>query len=400
MKCLVSLALVIMMSVFLFGCDNGNNSKRESNYNQNEIKNEENGFTGNAFIYEKDGLNLLFGTIGNATLKLENNGEVSVFDVEHFCNIHTTRSVIVNDVIYCSDYGSSFEKCRLEGNTLEREQWIEDDVLKNNEVINEALEAKEKYVQYINNFKTDGKFVYCTIYYNGREDSIKPIANRLCRISLDGKTIEFVGDIIATDYEIYQNNIYYFDNGLMSDGSIDDSRIGLYKASMDGGNIECINKGFGEKRDLSYEEDEEICSNLLIKNDKIYFIDNTVSGEGRVCCVDLNGKNYKYITENKVICYGFDSKGDYIFFIEYIKMKFCRQKINGEDYLVCFEPKISIGNGTFQEFNNCIYFNYNGVVCIKYDMKNNKGYLLKVTYQGERSVENLANCLCEWEKLT
>lgn len=238
--------------------------------------------------------------------------------------------------------------------------------------------SQPSYVSCMDNFQTDGNYVYFVVDNKFEyAQSIKSVANRLGRISLDGNDVEFVGDVVATAYTIDDEYIYYFDNGKEENGNVDSSKIGIYKAKLDGSKKECLYSDF--EKDSSNSNNVELCTELMVKNNKIYFVDNSALGKGRVCKINMNGSGYNFVTENSAISFGLDEKGETLYFTntDYLISTLYKKDLSQSDEDTLFKVSGGSSMGAYQEYENCLYISYESNMRYKYDIQNNKGYELK-----------------------
>ncbi|MGN0460956.1 MAG: DUF5050 domain-containing protein [Ruminococcus sp.] len=362
MKKLFLSLLIAILSVSIVGCDT------------NTISN------GKELIIQNGDANLLIGgqlvSIDDEKVSLFDN--VKNLDDSNTLNISYGNSVVIDDTIYTVGKSKTLSKYKLNDEELIEEEWVSSDTLFNNVIAETEGNSQPSYVYCMDSFQTDGNYVYFVV--DNKFDyaqSIKSVANRLGRISLDGNDVEFVGDIVATAYTIDDEYIYYFDNGKEENGNVDSSRIGIYKAKLDGSKKECLYSDF--EKDSSNSNNVELCTELMVKNNKIYFVDNSALGKGRVCKINMNGSGYNFVTENSAISFGFDEKGETLYFTntDYLISTLYKKDLSQSDEDTLFKVSGGSSMGAYQEYENCLYISYESNMRYKYDIQNNKGYELK-----------------------
>lgn len=151
-----------------------------------------------------------------------------------------------------------------------------------------------------------GDYIYF-IYYPGNDyfQVCKSKAYRLGRIKKDGSQIEFINDEIASDYTIYNDWIYFFDNGYTfnaskNDYEINEERIGFYKMKPDGSEKTLLLNGFSKNEELinnTYAR-TNYCFNINAFGDYIYFIDISNNGESNVYRMKPDGTDVEPVSEN------------------------------------------------------------------------------------------------------
>ena len=115
--------------------------------------------------------------------------------------------------------------------------------------------------------------------------------------------------------------IYYFDsgytyNGEKTLGKRDLTRAGIYKAKTDGSSKQLIHAFSitGEQADQYVSPTFEISGGLDIFGSKLYFVDYTAEGEGRLCRMDLNGGGFEYVSASAVSIYTVDTDHNVVYY--------------------------------------------------------------------------------------
>ena len=175
---------------------------------------------------------------------------------------------------------------------------------------------KYTWIHFLRNACTDGKYVYYTMIPSQEHITTRgDIAGKVVRISLDGKTAEQFSDINATDITIDGGWLYYFDTGYTPNSesftkSIDRSRAGLYKIKTNGSGKKLIHAMTLTEEQASmgqYNLTSPPCGGLKVVDNKLYFIDYTEGGKGKLCRINTNGKGYEILSTTAVSQYAIDA---------------------------------------------------------------------------------------------
>ena len=379
-KCLL-LITIFFLVITMAGCGANTTSKENTGEKSNgtdTVANENE--NGKSLIIKNGDMDLLTGgqlvSIDDEKVSLFDN--VKNLDDSNTKNISYGNSVVIDDTIYTVGKSKTLSKYKLNDEELIEEEWVSSDTLFNNVIAETEGSSQPSYVSCMDNFQTDGNYVYFVVDNKFEyAQSIKSVANRLGRISLDGNDVEFVGDVVATAYTIDDEYIHYFDNGKEENGNVDSSKIGIYKAKLDGSKKECLYSDF--EKDSSNSNNVELCTQLMVKNNKIYFVDNSALGKGRVCKINMNGSGYNFVTENSAISFGLDEKGETLYFTntDYLISTLYKKDLSQSDEDTLFKVSGGSSMGVYQEYENCLYISYESNMRYKYDIQNNKGYELK-----------------------
>lgn len=266
--------------------------------------------------------------------------------------------------------------------TMERSVWISEEALNNSVVVTEKESKDLGYTGNMTCWRLDGDYVYFIYapdkaYFMNEMD----IAYRLGRISKDGLSIEFIGNEIASSYTVKDDWIYYYDNGYtynknLSEGyEIDYNRAGIYKMRGDGSNKQKLLGNLGKRgAESSYNE---LCDELEIYGEYIYFLDYTEVGRSRVCRMNTDGSDFEYVSENGAFDYTLDTENNILYYItgEYGQASVGQRTVyisylgmkNDE---VLFEYKYG-GCSDLTFYNNYLYFSDDftgGLVGLRYSI--------------------------------
>lgn len=278
------------------------------------------------------------------------------------------------------EYNQLYKFTFIDKTTLVKSVWVTEDTLKDSIL---GKKAVEEYADGLYNWQYHNGYVYFineeAIYDEEDFSSDHAILTdeqlpyRLGRISVDGKSVEFSKQL-ATEYAIKDDILYFYDNGITyveskinedkSKGAtnyIDATRVGIYKMEFNGTNKELV------KGDITIPDSysEELCSNLTISGDYIYYIDNTPAGNKRVCRIKLDGSDFEYLTENHVFTYSVDESTQTLYYSLNLtydtvgeKQKIKKTSIKDET-ITDIVAVDSIDNSTFKYYKNCLYFSNN-----------------------------------------
>ena len=132
--------------------------------------------------------------------------------------------------------------------------------------------------------------------------------NRLCKISKDGKTADYVGNIYTSSYLIIDGSLYYFD-----DGKVSGEPEGLYKSDSDGKKPELVMGKLSSNPD-DKRKDAKLIESLYFHKGFIYFIDNSAKGDGHVCRMRPDGSEYKQISPDRAYTFTLDDEENLYYF--------------------------------------------------------------------------------------
>lgn len=137
------------------------------------------------------------------------------------------------------------------------------------------------------------------------------------RINIEDKSIEFIGeDINVCDYVVYDDWVYFCDNGWMRDNvPYNANYAGLYKMRTDGSEVTKL-LGFNPKNPDEYEQHGFTpFSELSVYDGKLYFIDNSDPWFGALKRMDLDGDDVEQVAENTTYEYTFDANSNTLYYI-------------------------------------------------------------------------------------
>jgi len=323
-------------------------------------------------VINKDGKNIYFGY---QPFELGSDGSsISTIDIvgvrEDIQDIGIPRrSTYDGDTIYYISEGDLL-KMTYDKGKFKSSIWVDTDVISNND----TLSSKENdNLHNIDNLKyADGYAYFNTIAVSTYLKDSYSRANRMGRISKDGKTIEMLSDSIhATNYTIYDGWIYYFDNGFeYSSDKIYDSandfsqeRVGIYRAKIDGSNIEKLYSNQYDNNenmnDMAFSGNA-LCSNIKIVDNYIYFIDRSKNGQGKICRIDKDGSNYLVISDNSATSYTINEEDNVLYYVlDTSFSKVYEKKIDDsskdKELMKCITT-----DSWLQYYDNCLYLFYYG----------------------------------------
>lgn len=333
-------------------------------------------------VINKDGKNIYFGY---QPFELGSDGSsISTIDIvgvrENIQDIGIPpRSTYDGDTIYYISEGDLL-KMTYDKGKFKSSIWVDTDVISNND----TLSYKENdNLHNINNLQyADGYVYFNTIAVRTYLKDSYSRANRMGRISKDGKTIEMLSDSIhATNYTIYDGWIYYFDNGFeYSSDKIYDSandfsqeRVGIYRAKIDGSNIEKLYSNQYDNNenmnDMAFGGNA-LCSNIKIVDNYIYFIDRSKNGQGKICRIDKDGSNYLVISDNSATSYTINEEDNVLYYV--LDTSFSKVYENKVYEKKIYEKKIDDSSkdkelmkcittdSWLQYYDNCLYLFYYG----------------------------------------
>lgn len=237
----------------------------------------------------------------------EDTGQITIFD---------EKSVYVDDVIYAQqdDITSELFKFEFTDNPAEMERsiWVSEDTLLNSDVV---INDNYGYSGNMRYWNADGDNIYfLCIPTPDYFQSEKSIAYRLGKISMDGKSIEFIGNETASAYAVKDNWIYFYDNGYTyqtNNFSIDYERAGIYKMKGDGSEKTLLLGGFEPDSERQYND---LCDKMNIYGDYLYFLDYSAKGQSRVSRIKLDGSEYENVSNHGAYDYTIDMGSDNMYY--------------------------------------------------------------------------------------
>ena len=207
-------------------------------------------------------------------------------------------------------------------NTISQEHWV-DNATVTSSVFSKPDDTKPGlWLTALNHLCYDNGWVYFhlspTMEYMLMQGDIM---GKVGRISKDGKKIEQVGDINAYDMVVDNGWIYYADCGYnpSSEGKVsrieDFSRAGIYKIKTNG-----TGKKLLHAFDMTQEQKESYNMGLFsfsgemkIIDGKIWFLDYTSAGQGKLCRMDKNGNGFEYMSNIAALHYAIDGDSAYLY---------------------------------------------------------------------------------------
>lgn len=318
----------------------------------------------NDFVVNKDGKTIYFGY---QPMALDGNSisEIDVFDesgekikVPILQNsINSTSDG--NTIYYRTSEEPYLNKLTYKDGKFNSSKWVDSSLLDSNENIS----VNNKYIGNIYYLQYSNDYIYfnTTCLLTNLNNSLEK-AFRIGRISKDGKSIEMLNDQIhASAYTISDGWIYYFDNGFV-DNEIQKDRVGLYRAKEDGSDKEKIYSDFQEQSDDTNKYNE-LCKNIQLVGDYIYFVDYSVKGLGKVCRINKDGSNYQVISKYTASNYTINEDSNTLYYVLGDK------SATGEDIIIhkVYEKQIDTDNeekelmdcisadDVLQYYDNCLY---------------------------------------------
>lgn len=224
----------------------------------------------------------------------------------------------LNAINIYDDSAMWMSKYTLSGNALIEQPWIDNMTLKScvfAQTLNDSSNL-QSWLRAVNNMTVSGSDVYFNLIpdmeYAFKQGKIKGMIGR---ISLNGKKIERVGEIYAEDFVVDGGTIYYFDAGYIPPtennrfGTYDSSRAGIYKAGTNGKGAKLIHPFTvpeSKKSDYSYGS-YMVCGDMKLIDGKLYFLDYSAEGQGRLCRMSKSGGNPEYLSTSAVSAYAIDT---------------------------------------------------------------------------------------------
>lgn len=272
--------------------------------------------------------------------------------------------------------------------TVETTEWVTNETLLNSFISQKDTSDSPSYMHSVKDLQSDGQFIYfINIPQYDFWSVSKNNAYKLGRILLDGSKIETVSDIIATTYTLSNGSLYYYDNGYNYDKNssngytIDSSRIGIYKANLDGSDKKLIYNDFTkateDTRDDLYAT---YCNKLTAINDNLYFIDYSDKGRGRIAKMKSDGTDLEYICEKSANSFSLDTENNRLFYAtgkyglsQNESSEFYQVSLNTRNEELLFKDSMAAGRKEFYYYNNCLYgvcdaYHLNGLCGEIYDL--------------------------------
>jgi len=271
---------------------------------------------------------------------VKNSGDPSFVmltgEEEKYAFIDVLRSARVGNTFYCGRTGVGPDYCFVRSTingdgTATESKWISDEVILESSFIQEynsaggnlgTSDARMWLATASMNFYADGDYIYFNLKPD-HEHAINQgyLTDNIVRVPLDGSRIERVGDLMAADMVISDGWIYYFDDGFCpSDkgtiGPSDESRVGIYKARTDGSGAALIRRlSVSDEQKTNSYGGYSVCGDMRIIDGKLYYLDYTEEGRGRICRMALDGSGIEYLSENAAHYYAYDRDHNAMYYI-------------------------------------------------------------------------------------
>lgn len=322
-KQIISFLLLAAIPLFeITGCsDNKNQSSRSSSVIKNDFGTYYLSKCGLVKLNEDESVDLVEYTYEK---QIDSKDQDSTL----FNNIALSlnKNIAVGNNIYFQDENDNNKlyKCTFEKkNEVIKENWIDINTLKNSCV--SVLNTDSGYTGNMDNWQFYGDYVYFN--YIPTQDYLsveKEISYRLGRISLDGTSIEFINDTIASTYAIKDGWIYFYDNGYTYDDSIsygysiDYNRAGIYKMKCDGTEKQLLIEDFKQVADdaenYNIKKYNIVCDDFSIRDKFIYFLDYSDRGKSRVCRLNIEDNNIDYVSDISAYNYTVDEENHTLYY--------------------------------------------------------------------------------------
>ena len=317
----------------------------------------------------------------------ENDPELVTTDNEKYGEtyFHTDHFARIGNTMYCVDtrYGQSSSDWLTKvtfssDNKLKETPWVESNLVEHCAFSSTDTKSPSDWINCIGNMATDGQSIYFNINTSKASSLFMSKYNgKFGKISLDGKSIELINEIDASDFVMDNEWIYFFDSGSYSGGAMfsknDTKDVGIYKAKTDGSELQRIYEFTLSGKEKSSYSDYlgEICGKMQLINDQIYFLDYTSAGKGRLYRMDKDGSHVEPISKSAVYSYTFDTDKNIVYY--YVEQdyhdfvgvfyspidtnpKFCKYDIAADTETEIPHAKYDKMEMTYE--NGYLYFNY------------------------------------------
>lgn len=209
---------------------------------------------------------------------------------------------------------------------LVREELLDKDVFKQSVLYDEQKGGIDIYAGKLINLHSYGDYIYFnyvpSIILSGNYNYFY----RIGKISKNGSALELIEDEIVSDYTIKNDLIYFYNNGYHFSGdkennryTIDRNEAGIYKMKCDGSNKVKLLDDFYECYGSYTYANAAICNNLCgdmsVYDDYLYFIDYRKEGKSRVCRIKIDGSDFEYLTESGAYNYTIDVENNILYYI-------------------------------------------------------------------------------------
>ena len=263
------------------------------------------------------------------------NGEkepelVTVSGSEERIRLNPELTAINGNDVYCLNsfaYGADdedwFVKYTFSSDTVvTKSRWVDNNAVKNCVFSSSDSEAAARWVTAICGMTYSNGWIYFRLdpdmEYRFEQGDIM---GKVGRISADGKKIEQVGDINACDMIVDGDWVYYTDCGYIpsADGRLleikDFSSAGIYKVKTNGKDKKLIHAfTIPDRESISYNNGLiHFTGEMKIIDGKLWFLDYSPEGHGRLCRMDKNGKGLEYLSSSVVSHYAVDGKSAYLY---------------------------------------------------------------------------------------
>lgn len=237
---------------------------------------------------------------------------------------HFSRSAMKGDSIYTLDSINFREKglTRYDfssDKTVSENQWVSVETL-NASPFGKKDDAYPVWTTALYHLQIDGNYAYFTLSPQAEYAATQgDIRGKMGRIPLDGSKVEELSGINAADFAVDGGWIYYFDEGYQTtdDGKIgkrDASVAGIYKIKPDGSGkkqLHSFTVTAEQASEYNYGYGLTLCGDMQMIGGKLYFLDYSAEGMGRLARMGKDGGNIEYISTSAVLYYTVDGNTAY-----------------------------------------------------------------------------------------
>lgn len=257
---------------------------------------------------DKSSMNILSSSVCSIYIESNNTSHIMQCtyddtgeDIKHGMLVGESYTWVGDQLYSCiADENQIYKSHINNDNIFEDEVWISNEAIENSSLNSDGLVVLS--VSNTSSWCNDGEYIYF-IYCPTKEYLYASEHNafRIIRVSIDKAQLEFVGDATAESMALVDGWIYYFDNGYTytdSDYVTNYNRVGLYKMKADGSEKTLIKGGF-EAGEYTYN----YCSDFVVYDKSIYFIDGSTKGKSRVCKLDTQTSSIEYLTQGSAFSF-------------------------------------------------------------------------------------------------
>ena len=300
------------------------------------------------------------------TVKMESDGSLKPIKYapeEKRLSLSSEKSAYDGKYIYAQNGDDLSQLYKFELNsdgTASKTVWVDEATLKNSVVVTEKKQSNGRYTGTMRCFQADGDYIYfLCIPSNEFWNEELCLSFRMGRIKKDGTSIEFIGNTRASSFAVKNGWIYFFDNGYseinskktLLDQEIDYARAGIYKMKTDGSQKQLLLGGFTQNKDY---DKNNLCNNLTIAGEYIYYLDCSENGKSRVARIKTDGSDRTYITQGSACSYTLDTDNNKLYYISGEYEKTSLEKRNVYEVSITDNSEIEL----FEVISNETEFRY------------------------------------------